>query len=313
MPTTLLDIAKLNGSDAVVGLIEENLTYAPELSVFPARTMAGTSYKTSIRTGLPTTGFRNANEGFSPSKSVYKNMLVEAKIFGGLLQVDKAVAAADDRGAEHLKVIEAMGVMRSSLINIGSQIWYGTANDGKGFPGIQAFADATLTVDAGGTTANTGSSAYLVSLDPQNVELVFGNGLPFDLSPWREQLMADPVDATKQIDSWVSAMNAWVGLQLVNKFSVVCIKNLTAEAGKGLTDSLISQALEKLPVGYIPSYIFMNRRSRGQLQRSRSVTIFSGAGGKAGPAIENIAPLPTESMGVPIMPTDSLVSTEAIR
>ena len=49
---TLLDIAKLNGNDAVVGLIEENQTYAPELSVFPARTIKGTQYQTGIRTGL---------------------------------------------------------------------------------------------------------------------------------------------------------------------------------------------------------------------------------------------------------------------
>jgi len=307
---TLLDIAKLNGSDAVVGLIEENLTYAPELSVFPARTIAGTQYKTVIRTSLPSTGFRNAGDGFDAGKSEYKNVLVEAKIFGGNLQVDKAVAAAEERGAEYLKTVEAMGMMRSALIGIGSQIWYGTSADGKGFPGIQSFVDSSLTIDATGSTANTGSSAYLVCLDPQNVQLCFGNGLPFDLSAWREQMVAG-VNG-KLVDSWVASMNAWVGLQLVNKYSVVRIKNLTAQTGKGLTDALIAQALAALPVGYIPTNIFANRRSRLQLQQSRSVTIYTDGTKALTGSISNTAPIPTESMGIPLVVTDSLVSTEAI-
>ena len=34
---TLADIAKMNGSDRAVGLIEENLNAAPELEVLPSR------------------------------------------------------------------------------------------------------------------------------------------------------------------------------------------------------------------------------------------------------------------------------------
>ncbi len=32
---TLLDIAKLNGNDAAVGLVEENLKFAPERGIVP--------------------------------------------------------------------------------------------------------------------------------------------------------------------------------------------------------------------------------------------------------------------------------------
>ena len=48
--TTLLDIAKANGSDAAVGLIEEVMTYSPEVNLGAARTIKGLSYKTLVRT-----------------------------------------------------------------------------------------------------------------------------------------------------------------------------------------------------------------------------------------------------------------------
>src|SRR5690606_17476670 len=104
---TLLDIAKLNGNDTVVGLIEENIKAAPEAQLFPFRTIRGTSYKTGIRVGLPTTGFRAANEGQTPSKSSFVQQLVEAYIFGGIVEVDKAVADAHEDGAAALQAIEA--------------------------------------------------------------------------------------------------------------------------------------------------------------------------------------------------------------
>jgi len=83
---TLLDVAKLNGNDKTVGLIEENLTFAPELSVFPVVQKAGTSYYTVRRTGLPSVGFRNANGGVTPSKSTFVKQLHECYILAGAVK-----------------------------------------------------------------------------------------------------------------------------------------------------------------------------------------------------------------------------------
>jgi hypothetical protein len=63
---TLLDIAKANGSDAVVGLVDEAVSAHPELTRGFARTIQGIQYKTLVRTGVPTGGsFRAANAGTS--------------------------------------------------------------------------------------------------------------------------------------------------------------------------------------------------------------------------------------------------------
>ena len=71
MVPTLLDIAKL---DAGIGypLIEEAVKLAPELALVPADTILGTTMELTVRSGLPTVRFRNANEGVARSKSSYE-------------------------------------------------------------------------------------------------------------------------------------------------------------------------------------------------------------------------------------------------
>jgi len=69
---TLLDIAKANGSDAVVGLVDETTKAHPEISLGAARTVKGIQFKTLVRIALPSVGFRLANEGVVAGKGVYE-------------------------------------------------------------------------------------------------------------------------------------------------------------------------------------------------------------------------------------------------
>jgi hypothetical protein len=103
-----------------------------------------------------------------------------------------------------------------------------------------------------------------------------------------------------------------VGIQVGSLQSIVRIKKLTEDSGKGLTDSLIAQALALFPVGKTPNLILVNRRSRRQLQLSRSVTIQTSGNSRAGGAVANIADVPTEAFGIPISCTDAILSTEAL-
>ena len=70
--TTMLDLTKRRHGAKEVGLIEANLSYAPELGLFPARTIEGTSYTTLLRVGLPTVAFAHLNGGVDASKSRYE-------------------------------------------------------------------------------------------------------------------------------------------------------------------------------------------------------------------------------------------------
>jgi len=299
----MLDLAKINGSDAVVGLIEENLNLAPETTLFPARTISGTSYKTLHRTALPATQFRAVNEGVNTTRSTYENKLVECFYLDGKMEIDIAAAQADDQGEDHAKMIEADGHAQASILHLGKQVWYGAGNDTKGFPGAQSIVDASYILDAAGTTAGTCSSVYGVRVGPKHGSMVFGRDTVLSIGEWTKQRITR---SSKELDAWINSLQGWVGFQWVNKDAVCALKNVTADSGKTCTDAKLAQLLSQLK--WVPDYWFMNRRSRYQLQVSRMAT--SNTGGKSEVPI---GPLPTESNGIPIIVTDSLLSTEAIR
>ncbi|HWN95014.1 MAG TPA: hypothetical protein VNT99_08275 [Methylomirabilota bacterium] len=311
---TLLDVAKLNGNDTVVGLIEENLSFAPEVSRFPFRQIKGTSYRTVTRTGFPSVSFRSANEGVTPSKSTFKNSLVECFILAAQVEVDKAVGMANEDGMAALEMIESNGVMRQALIELGSQIWHGVSVDSKGFPGIKAATPSTATIylTSGGSDANVQSSAYFVKYGNQDVTLIGGNNTTFNLGDFRDQTLYDA--ASLAYEGRTAGLTAWTGLQIGNLNCVGRIANIgqDSETGDLLTDAKIAQLLQKFPVGYRPDEIWMNRRSGGQLQRSRTVVINSGPASKAGANLEAVAPWPDSAFGIPIQITDSILSTEAV-
>lgn len=300
---TLMDIAIANGSDAVVGLVEEVVKAHPELSLGAARTIKGLNYKTLVRTALPTVGFRNANEGYAPGKSTFENRLWETFIFNPRWECDKAVADSHEDGAAAFIAIEADGIMEASMISLCSQFYYGTGTggDAKGFPGLLASLDTTnMVVDAGGTTADTGSSCWGVKFGPQHAQWVWGNNGSLAISPVSEARILD--GSSNPYTAYVQELLARPGLQVSSKWAVGRIKKLTADSGKGLTDTLIASLLAKFPVGRGPDLLLCSRRSLAQLRASRTATNATGAP----------APFPTEAFGIPIAPTDSILDTEAL-
>lgn len=313
---TLLDIATRNGTDAVVGLIDEASRQVPEVSgqvlfggktiqvpnVGAARTIRGTQYKTLVRTALPTAGFRKANAGVAASKSTHENRLVETFILNPRWECDKAVADASEDGAQAYIADEAIAMTQASLMTLGKQFYYGrgTGGDSLGHPGLLASVDSTLVVDAGGTTADTASSVWAVTFGPKGVQWVFGQNGSLAMGDVTEQLIPDADN--NRYTAYVQELLAYPGLQVGNKFACARIKKLTADAGKGLTDALLGKLLALFPVGYVPDAFFASRRSLEQLRASRTATNATGTE----------APTPTDYQGVPIIPTDSILNTEAL-
>jgi hypothetical protein len=307
---TALDLAKFNGSDQAIGLIEENLNAAPEFEMLPARTIPGTSFKTLVRTAYPTTSFRNTNEGVEPTKSTYVNKLFETYYYDGQMEVDKAIADADEQGADHALTLEADGHARAFMLKAGSQFYYGsgsTLGDAKGYPGASQFVDSSLLIDAGGTTSATGSSVYAVCASPKFFETLYGNNAVLSPGTWRMQTITR---SSKEMTAWKNSLEGWCGLAFYSKYAVGRIWKLTADSGKGLTDTLLSQLLNAFPIGVKPTHLFMSRRSRRQLQVSRTVTLFGQGTGR--PSQPLLAPVPTEYDGVPIIATDSILDTESL-
>lgn len=300
---TLLDIAKANGSDALVGLIDEATKTHPEIMRVPARTIKGMNYKTLVRTANPSVAFRNANEGTAATVGTVENRLVETFILNPRWECDKAVADRHEDGAAAFIAMEGVAILEAAMQALAAQFYYGrgTGGDAKGHPGlIDAYDSTNMVVDAGGTTATTGSSAWLVKFGPKDVQWVYGNGGALDLSEVVEERILD--GSSNPFTGYVQELLAYPGLQVGSQRSVCRIKKLTEDSGKGLTDALLYSALEKFTAGIVPDVILVTRRSLRQLRASRTATNSTGAP----------APLPTDLEGIPILVTEALTNTESL-
>ncbi len=309
MPT-ILDLAKQRGNDIIVGLIEESIQTNPEMRIFPARTIKGTAYKTLIRTGYPTAGFRNANEGVPRTKSTFENRLAECFIIDSQVAADKALADVwEPGGAAAYQMIESEGVLEATQRRVSKSIYYGNSaaavvaglGDAKGFPGlIDAYDNAAHEVDATGTTAVT--SVWAVKLGIRDIHIITGGDTVLDLMPdWRIETVYDANN--NPFTAYCNSLMGWVGMQVGSVNSVVRIKNIGTDDGKGMTDALGQQALELFPSGVSPDFFIMNRRSRRQLHGSRTPT-------GNNPLTPNQVPLPTDIEGVPILVTDAISNNE---
>lgn len=296
---TLLDLAKLNADDLRRGIIEEAIAIAPELRVATARLIPGTEYRSVVRTGLPSTGFREGNTGVDASKSTFENKLCQCFILAGRIECDVAIADGFVDGPEAYQALEAVGVLEASYRKAGAQFYYGTQSDPLGFPGLIAAYDAdNMTVDVEGTGTDR-TSVWFVKFGERDVQFVLGENTVLKLGEFRVESLAD--EAGKKFPGYVADMSTWIGLQVVNRHSAVRIKNISTGTGKGMTDDLAFEALAKFPAGVAPSFCFMNRRSLEQLRRSRTkVTSPTG-----------VPTLPDSVAGVPIVVTDSIVNGEA--
>jgi hypothetical protein len=302
--TTLLDIANRSGSDALVGLIEDVTTYAPEFSVIPAVTRKGTTYRVTRRTGLPTAAFRSVNESGTIGKSTWKQEVKEMYFLDCPLQVDEAVVQADDGSAGDFLTQEARGALEASTIALGSQMYYGVSADAKGFVGLEAQSVGKW--PTGGTTSST--SAYLVWLNEQGVRFVVGQDGRLALPAWTRQAI---ISGTSQKFGWVTNLSGYIGLMVGSAAAVWRVSGITAAAP--LTDARGNGLLSKVPLNRRNGLRwFMNRTAKYTLDKSRS-TLGYVAATSGGSPTQSLGPMWVSNdtlAGVPITVTDSLVDTE---
>jgi hypothetical protein len=310
MPHTLLDIAKANGVDPFTKLVDESLKAHPEMSEIESERMSGRLVKTLVRTALGATtgGFRAANAGVAAVKHVYETRMVECYILEARVQEDVGVADGYEKGPAAWLELQAGGSLEGEMQGLCKQFYYGAGNNAAGHPGLIQGYDATnMVVDAGGTTASTGSSVWLIRQAPENVRWRWGDNGQFSFGPAMKLPVVDPNDSTKSYMAYIMALLAYPGLQFNNLQAVCRIKKITADAGKTLTDKLLSQAMTKFPAGRGPTVCFMTLRSLQQLQDSRTATNPTGAP----------APWPTSIQGadgtmIPIKVTDAISNTESL-
>ena len=300
---TLVDIASL---DAGIGypIIDETTAHAPEVAQFPIEVISGATIELSVRQDLPTVGFRNANQGRTPVKGEHVTRIFQTQVIEELMQVDIQGVLNASKDPARVLAAEAAAVSAATLQHIGVQTWYAgttySAADASAPPGVLAQSEtgSDHVVDATGSTALT--SVWIVELGTEGLHHIYGNDTTLNIGAnWMEETVED--SDGKKLRALTNYLSGRVATALKNKNKAVRIKKLGTDAGKGLTDLLLSNALEKvMNLGINPNAIFMNPRSLAQLKNSRTATTTTG----------RYAEMPTEYEGIPIYFTRNLKNDE---
>lgn len=288
------------------------LNDSPVLAALYATTSShGTKHQYLKEDGAPTVGFRPVNTGRVNTGGTDVEVTFDLKYLDPSWDVDVAIAdavpAAKGGAAGYLDKGSKRNI-KQAFFGAEKQFFYGTGNDADGFVGLNIattlrYKDSLMVVDATGSTANTGSSVWFFRTDDTEREAMVVMGDNGNIKIPDEALIIQKLDGSgNPYYAYAVPMGGWMGLQCGSKYSIGRICNLTAQSGKGLTDTLIYQALAKFPAARRPTFMAMNQRSLEQLRASRTATNATGTP----------APIPTEVGGVPIIVTDSIVSTEAI-
>lgn len=279
---------------------------APLLAQLPAiESSDGITHKYTKTTQLPVTGFRAENDGREVDHSIDTTVTETLKIYDWSFDVDKAVA--DSRGRDRVMSREETMHIRSALFGLEKQIIYGTGNDSAGFSGWANSADLNqaadeMVLDAGGSTANEGTSCYLIRASETEVASVYmGDQLTFSAN--QEIVIIQKAGATGFYPAYYKPGCGNFAAQIGTKYSIARIASIhPTDSNAQLTDELIYNAWSLFPAGVNPTHIVMNRSAQKMLRNSRTATNATGAP----------APYPTDVGGVPIVVTDAITSTEAM-
>lgn len=304
---TLADLVIVNDQRDAGLNVSDVLNDSPVLKILPAHVAPETTWYYSKYITAPTVGFRSVNDGRENSKSVDLQVTKDLKILDASFAVDKAIADGYRLGGASAYVgKEAVRHLQQAFFRAEVQFFYGTQVPGAaaGFTGLANEteldnSDASMVVNAGGTTNSVATSVWLLRATPDDAAIVVGNGGQLSIGETTEQRIAG---ATGFYPGYWTAISAWLAAQRGGVYSAVRIANITTDTGEGLTDDLIAQAIEKFPAGRGPTHIVCNRRSLRQLQDSR--TTYSPTGAPA--------PFPQNAFDIPIILTDALVNTETL-
>ena len=232
MPTGLLTLTDLVKGQDSEALIEETVQQFPEISgrtliagrsiqlpnVGAARGIDGTTYNTLVTVEDPTVPFVDVNQGAAATKMRQEERVTNCFNINPRWGVGLVAAKRQKDPIDVIMARQAAAHLRGAWARCAKCFYYGrdaTYGDAKGVPGLLAGYDATnRVVDAGGTTASTGSSVWLVKWGPEELQWVWGNDVQMEFSEieLRETVDADSNPYTKYHQELV----ALPGLSLIH-------------------------------------------------------------------------------------------------
>lgn len=355
MPTAQ-EIALDRDAPVSLGLLRNVITATPLFSAFDARTSPRTRFKTLCIDALPTAGFVNLGDGFKFSKGRMSMREFGCSYIGALVmaQLDVAREWQNEHqgiGFDYFSMQAALRI-EADLLHIEKQMVYGTANDALGFPGMKEITPGTdadyvlsmtetpddtdftkTVINVGGSTSNTGSSAYAIMFGELGCQIILGGtsgtGELFQFGERRIQSL--PPDANKPnelAEHEVAQMSGHIGLSVSGfspakagdavptQYSLRRAMNITRDNDCGMDDYVAEKLVLSFPEGKSPNILAMSHRSGDLWAKARkstgSVTFVGNMGSGRDGVINRQPQRPKEYEGVPVVYTKAIRNNEAI-
>lgn len=312
---TLPGLVQFNDKNLADLEVSDLLQDAPLLQVLSSVLASnGTLHNYLKQTTASSSAFRAANAGVAKTASADTLVTDTLKILDGSFKTDVALADAYKGGRGAWLQLELMRTMKQVFSNVEKQIMYGVANDAAGFAGLEddgqlAQLSDAMVIGASGSNVATQTSCFLLRSGRDDVSFVLGNDgvIVVEDEPVIIQATADAeaLAAGEFYPALYVPVTGYSGFQIGGAYSAARICNIECNAltsTSAFTDDLIYAALSLFPAGRQPNLIVMNRNALRLLRQSRTSVNATGAP----------APRPTEVEGIPIVVTDSILSTEAV-
>lgn len=290
-------------------LVDDVNYTAPFLNELPSRVLQGTTYKHRRIKSYPKFGPKKVNSGVNSTISRYEIINAECFPYQGLIIMDEMVVDADGRGKGAAMAEEARNHMRGANVALEQAIIYGTKLGlENGTPGlIDGIGDyMTISADSAHNTEATkqkgGSSVWAINMRADQLNVIYGNNQGIRISPEKNQLVN--VDG-KDMPAVYRDIRAWVGLEVLTSFAVARLVNVTPSTP--VTDDLLASMKSLFPANQGPTVFLMNSMALESLRKSRTAALdyVKGTSGST-----TAAATPTESGGIRIIVTDSIIDDE---
>jgi hypothetical protein len=296
---TLTELLTINGAGVSEVEVSDIVSGAPVLAALAADYASdGTIHKYLKETGAPVVGFRDPDEGRDHSRSTDELVSINLKVLDASFHVIKVIADAYKKGADALIAREGIRHLKAAFALAEKQIFNGL--DAKGFSSLissLSYVGHPMVYNAGGSSACTSVWMLRSTPDMAGCTVISGQDGNIDMAETFVQFIEDGTG--KKLAAYMTPIEGWMGLQIGSAYSVARLANVDAGSNM-LTDDLLSELFNLFPEDQPPTMICMNKRSRKQLQQSRTAVNATGAP----------APWPTEWEGIPIIGTASILNTE---
>lgn len=167
---TLLEAEKLNPNSTVFrqGIVETIVYNSELLKVMPFINISGNAYNYVQDGSLPSVGFRGVNETYTASNGVVNPVTEALKIFGGTIEVDRALVAMN---GQEIRSQQVSMKLRAAALQFTKKIIKGSeATNKQEFDGLQARIQSSQIIHAGNTS---GGDALSVDKLDEAIDLCY--------------------------------------------------------------------------------------------------------------------------------------------